>query len=151
MVVVVININIISTVRLSDLSWILRSRNVTQTTATSTLATEPSVKARSASLAAPEISREISPSLSQKLGHHGTPGSKAGLPVTATHQVTSVHQKMQGYFSKGICSSLVSSGAAGLKRRASPDPIGEDKLSVSPKLAMISTPPILGCRSLSTS
>lgn len=34
MVVVVININIIGTVRLSSLSWILRSRNVTQTTAT---------------------------------------------------------------------------------------------------------------------
>lgn len=36
MVVVVININVIGTVRLSGLSWILRSRNVTQTTATST-------------------------------------------------------------------------------------------------------------------
>lgn len=34
MLVVVININIIGTVRLSGLSWILRSRNVTQTTAT---------------------------------------------------------------------------------------------------------------------
>lgn len=58
MMVAVININIIGTLRSV---WILRSRTVTQTAATSTLVIKPS---------APEISREISFNLSWELGHH---------------------------------------------------------------------------------
>lgn len=70
-----ININITGPVRLSGLSWMLRSRDVSQATATP--ATQPFVKARSVSLAAPEISRSAPVSA----GSWGILGHQAALPA----------------------------------------------------------------------
>lgn len=50
--------------------------------ATSILVTKPSEKTRSTTLAAPEISREISFNHGWEQGHHGMPGNGASLPAT---------------------------------------------------------------------
>lgn len=50
--------------------------------ATSILVTKPSEKTRFTTLAAPEISREISFNHGWEQGHHGMPGNGANLPAT---------------------------------------------------------------------
>lgn len=115
MMVVVININIIGTVRLPDLSWVLRSRNATQAVATCLLVTKPSVKARATSWAAPEISREISFKLGWELGRHGIPATVAASQPLELCKVMSMLRRCKS-FGKRVSSSAVSPPTPGQLR-----------------------------------
>lgn len=114
----VININIIGTVRHPGLSWILRSRRVTQATATSTPGYKTLFEGQITLLTAPEISREISFSLGWDLGHCGrqaVPASQSASQSLETCEVMSVLRRCKGPSAKTFCSSAMRLEAADLK------------------------------------
>lgn len=106
---------------LPDLPWTLRSRKVTLSVATSILITKPSVKTRSISLAAPEISREISFNHGSEQGHHGC---QAMVPASQPLGICSTIRMLRGC--KRFCAAEIKRWVASL------DPVGWDTLSISP-------------------